>query len=105
MGTSLQVDPAGQVPGQKPPQPSEAPHMVPAGQLGTQRQVRVVASHTRPVGHIVPKPQLPVPQGWAMAVPQATVLGDGADAQVRVHVQVPDTQVCGETQARLHTPQ
>ena len=105
IGTSLQVDPAVQAPGQKPPQPSAAPHIVPVGHAGTQRQVRVVASHTRPVGHIVPKPQLPVPQGCAMAVPQATVPTGGAEVQVRTHAQVPAWQVCGDVHARPQVPQ
>ena len=93
------------MPGQKPPQPSDAPHTVPVGHEGTQRQVLVVVSQTRPDGHIVPKPQLPVPQGWAMAVPHAMVPGAGAAVQVSVQAQVPDWQVCGETHARPQAPQ
>ena len=34
-----QVLPAGQLPGQRPPQPSAAPHATPAGQLGAHTHV------------------------------------------------------------------
>ncbi len=46
-----------------------------------------------------------MPQGLGIAVPQATVSGDGALEQVRVHTHAPAVQVCVVVQTREHPPQ